>query len=265
MKKLLTILVATLFAAPLVSQGQIIVSSGTNLSRSGATQGVDPYTISGFNMSGGNFIAVMITGEKLGTGTDHTAATVTYAGESLNSSLFVNQGGQFASISFLLSPVAASGDVVIGLNGTASGANTAITILSLSNVASINSSDTWVSTDTASETWDYTGTANGFMMLAGIGNQTAVPTLSGDNTSGFTYTRQMTDTWPNASGVGGTTQGYNAISVDGTYSTTMSFGASSSRNAGALLSLNAVPEPASVAFVSLGLAGMLWRSRRRVS
>lgn len=218
-------------------------------------------------MLGGDFIAVIVTGETTtarGSLPNNTGVSVTYDGQTLsNTGLLALQGAQFSSISYLQAPTASSGDVLVELDQNR--AQLAISVVSLSGVASVNSTATFSSTSQTSETFGpYSGTADGFMVMGSIGNASGAPTLSGDNFS--TYLTQLDDTLrlTGVSGVGGLAQGYGSIAADGAaFTETINYGANSSRNVGSLLSLNAVPEPGSLSFLAVATFGLATVRRRK--
>lgn len=235
--------------------------------QSSTAAGDASFTFSNFDMSGGNFLAVLYSGERSESGSDATDVLVTFDGVGVTNGTPLdtveNEGAQIASVNYLLNPSVTMGDVVVTLPVAYRGA---ATVVSLSGVPGVQDAATF-GENLGTSSWDETlnGTAGGFILGAAVDNTfgagAAAPTFS----NGFIDTTTVSlnaDFIPGDSSAG-LVQGYGAISATGAFTQTFSPGANggnSSRNAGAYLTI--APEPTSIALLCLGTLALVGPRRR---
>lgn len=255
-----TLTVALALSLANTADAVIVVANSTT-----ATSTTGDATISGFDMSGGNALVVVVTGADASFTVSDVIVSFDNAGVTNGTPLdtMVNEGTQFASINYLLNPTSSSGDVVISTS--TSNAALGVTVLSLSNVSSLNSAATFGEPGTP-QTLNYGGLAGGFIVAGGVDNTFGVsttPTWSGDNFS--TYTLELDPDDTGKTGAGAMAHGYGLIGSDGGFSETFTHavGSSTSRNAGVLLSLNAVAVPEASQVLAFSLVGVVSGLRRR--
>jgi hypothetical protein len=210
------------------------ISSG-NLSR----------TISGWNLNGGNAVAVMFGAEN---GDDLSA---TFAGESMTVVEVHDGDRHYAAIAYLIDPVASTGDIVINATRPASRISHAFSIVSLSNVGAVAGSQT----RTNNGGLGYTTTLDGGYVLG-----------SAENNS-YNYGSPITVSGnPDVKMVDQAVDGNCTIlQVHGDVGTAGSYtdNYSGSVEAAATVAFDPIPEPSTLCLATLGLLGLIGFGRRR--
>lgn len=246
--------------------GIMVENSATQQSSTGA--GDASFTFSNFDMSGGNFLAVLYSGERSASGSDATDVEVTFDGVGITNATPLdtveNEGAQIASINYVLNPSATIGDVVVTLPVAYRGA---ATVLSLSGVVGLLDAATF-GENLGTNSWDeqLNGTIGGSILGAAVDNTFGVGANPPTFSAGYIDTETVSlnaDFIPGSSSAG-LVQGYGVIGVDGLFTQTFTPGTSggnSSRNAGAYLTL-ITPEPASLALVGLSAIALIGVRRR---
>lgn len=262
--------VAVLAATMLVVAGQVdaaIIVQNVATQQSSAGAGDASFTFSNFDMSGGNFLAVLYSGERSESGSDADDVDVTFDGVGVTNGTPLDtverEGAQIASVNYLLNPTSTIGDVVVTLPLAYRGA---ATVISLSGVVGVQDSATF-GENLGMASWDETldGTVGGFVLAAAVDNTFGANALAPTFSNGWVDTETVSlnaDFIPGSSSAG-IVQGYGAIDATGTFTQTFTPGANggnSSRNAGAYLTL--VPEPTSIVLFGIGAVALTGARRR---
>ncbi len=244
--------------------------------------GASSFTLSNFNLDGGNALVVAISAETVGT--TFNSFSVSFGGTAVTSSVVAISGTtakQAAGVFYLINPSTTVGDVVVTFNySSALRSDASVSVFALSNVLGVTAGGTATATATASGplNLNYSGTTDGFMVMAGVDNKfsgTAVlPLVSGNNVTGYSQRLGYNfDTNPSAGGAfngsSAQAQAYGSIGATASFTTTYTPQGSgtSTRNAAALVAFDpvAIPEPSTFApLAGLGALGLavLRRSRR---
>ena len=188
-------------------------------------------TISGFNMNGGNALVILVSGE------GSTSYSATYNGTPVTAKVATSEGGQSATVFYVVNPSSSNGDVVVSF-----GASTvyAVSVLSLNNVSGLGDSATF-GEPAGTGSWDlsYSGMAGGIVVAAFADNswQNVALAITGDNID--TYLQQIAG---GGSESAGRAHAYGNIPADGTYTNTFTWGdTDSSRNAGVVVAFEPAP------------------------
>ncbi len=277
-------LVAVGLAISTVAEAQIAITemAVTNSEiQSDPLGGATGFTLSNFNLDGGNALVVAISAET--TGTTFNSFSVSFGGTAVTDSVVAISGTsakQAAAIFYLINPSTTVGNVVVTFNYSTGGlrSDASVSVFALSNVLGVTTGGTAIATATSATALNlnYAGTENGFMVMAGVDNKTnsSLPLVSGNNLTDYSQRLASNfDANPSAGGAfagsAAQAQAYGSIASTALFTTTYTpqGSGSSSRNAAALVAFDpiAVPEPS--AFAALAGAGALGfaalrRSRR---
>jgi len=222
------------------------------------------HTFSGFDLSGGNAVAVALTFETVAGLGDYS---ISYGGEALTlagSAIDTGAGAQTSAIFYLLNPASSVGDLTISVPPWD---RFAASVVALNNVGGVGTIATAGGT-TGGETLslNYSASAGDYLFAAAIDNSWGgsgiVPTFSGDNS---TDAVELVGVSGSANPEGGTGHYGSTIAADGTFASLVGTGGNSSRNSAALLVFEdsgaAIPEPSVSLLGGLGLLALLRRRR----
>lgn len=274
-------LIALSLAIPALCEAQIAITETafTNSElQSDPLGGATGFTLSSFNMAGGNALVVAISAETVASG--FNGFSVSFGGVAVTDSVVAISGTtakQAAAVFYVINPSVTTGDVVVTFNySSALRSDASVSVFALSNVLGVTAGGTATATGTNNNALNlnYSGKADGFMIMAGVDNRSnsGLPVVAGSNFSDYSQRLATNfDVNPSAGGAfngsAGQAQAYGSIGATTTFTTTYTSptgGSTSSRNAAALVAFEAIPEPSAfAALAGLGALGFAASRRRR--
>jgi hypothetical protein len=239
--------------------------------------GATGFTLSSFNMDGGNALVVAISAETVASG--FNSFSVSFGGVAVTDSVVAISGTtakQAAAVFYVINPSVTTGDVVVTFNySSALRSDASVSVFALNNVLGVAPGGTATATATSAVALNlnYSGTAGGFMVMAGVDNKanSSLPLVSGDNFTAYSQRLASNfDANPSASGAFASSaaqaQAYGSIASTALFSTayTPQGSGGSTRNAAALVAFEAIPEPSAfAALAGLGALGVAASRRHR--
>jgi len=243
MKNFLLIPLALIGAASL-SSAAITLTNSLSAESAGTANGANvEITVTGFDLTGGNTVAVFFTAE------NSSAFTATFDGVAMNVVQAFDGDRFLAGVAYLINPTASVGDIVI--NATNSGTNrlsNGYSVISLADVASLAGSAIRTSNGTLSYT---TALDGGYVLGASVNNSyngSTLPSVSGRPSAFFNQAVDSNATVLHARG---------DVPTAGAYSDTYGGGIL----AAATVAFNPVPEPSAALLSALGFLALLRRRR----
>jgi len=253
---------ALLLASAFPAVGAVSLTNSDSVDFLGGS--TNSHSFSGFDLSGGNAVAVAVTFETVAGLGDYS---ISYGGEALTlagSAIDTGAGAQTSAIFYLLNPASSVGDLTISVPPWD---RFAASVVALNNVGGVGTIATAGGT-TGGETLslNYSASAGDYLFAAAIDNSWGgsgiVPTFSGDNS---TDAVELVGVSGSANPEGGTGHYGSTIAADGTFASLVGTGGNSSRNSAALLVFEdsgaAIPEPSVSLLGGLGLLALLRRRR----
>jgi len=208
MRTTIITLMAMIFVVTLAQAAGVIgvTNTGTPILADSLNNGIKTYTISSWELNGGNTVVLYFTGE--GT----SGVTAKYGTQDMT----VVQGikpstPHISAIAYIINPTASTADLEVSWAAGGNSENM-FTALSLSNVGSVVASD---STDSGNMSFTYTTTLDGGFVVGGAVNNNysgPAPTVSG-NPDTFVFTGSISG---NCSAI----HAYGDIATAGTYTDT---------------------------------------------